>query len=141
MSQDVWERKLLMIEQAQWIIDQLQDDLDLTSMTSLPDDNPDESEVGLGGPQFIDIDQIIGLDNPKFKTPSARSSTGVSAQPKTVRTSRRESAPNPLSELIKICDDDESLEVSVMTPVHIKEEKKTEKTSPPVPDAQDHGVP
>jgi hypothetical protein len=43
---------------------------------------------------------------------------------------------NPLSELIKIYDDDESLEVSLVNPLHIEEEKGPEKTSSPVLDAQ-----
>jgi hypothetical protein len=62
-------------------------------------------------------------------------------QPETVRTSGRTSAPNPLSELIKIYDDDESPEVSLVTPVHIEEEKEPEKTSSPVPDTQTQGLP
>jgi hypothetical protein len=62
-------------------------------------------------------------------------------QPKIVGTSGRESAPNPLSELIKIYDDDESPEVSLVTPVHIEEEKEPKKTSSPVPDAQIQGLP
>jgi hypothetical protein len=33
-------------------------------------------------------------------------------------------SPNPLHELIKIYDDEESLEVSLFTPVHIVEEKE-----------------
>jgi hypothetical protein len=43
--------------------------------------------------------------------------------------------------LIKIYDDDESPEVSLVTPVHIEEEKEPEKTSSPVPDAQIQGLP
>jgi hypothetical protein len=38
--------------------------------------------------------------------------------------------------LIKIYDDDESSEVSLVTPLHIEEEKEPEKTSSPVPDDQ-----
>jgi hypothetical protein len=43
MTQDTWERGLLMIEQEQWIIDQLQDEPDLTGMTGSPADNPMKS--------------------------------------------------------------------------------------------------
>jgi hypothetical protein len=60
-----------MIEQAQWIIDQLQDDPDLTGMTGSPVDNPDEIQIGPSGPELIDIDEIIGLDDPEITTPQA----------------------------------------------------------------------
>jgi hypothetical protein len=73
--------------------------------------------------------------------PPVGSPTGVLAQPEIVRTSGRTSASNPLSELIKIYDDDESPEVSLVTPVHIEEEKEPEKTSSPVPDSQIQGLP
>jgi hypothetical protein len=53
---------------------------------------------------------------------------GVSAQPGTIEASGRTTASNPLSELIKIYDNDESPEVSRVTPVHIEEEKGPEKT-------------
>jgi hypothetical protein len=43
--------------------------------------------------------------------------------------------------LIKIYDDDESPEVSLVTPVHIEEEKGPEKTSSPVPNTQIQEVP
>jgi hypothetical protein len=55
---------------------------------------------------------------------------------KIVGTSGRTSAPNPLCELINIYDDEESLEVSLVTPVQITEEKEPEKASSPAPDAQ-----
>jgi hypothetical protein len=53
---------------------------------------------------------------------------GVSSQLETVRVSVGTSTPDPLCDLIKIYDDDESLEVSLMTHVHIIEEKEPEKT-------------
>jgi len=53
-----------------------------------------------------------------------------------VRTLGRESAPNPLSELINIYDDEKSPKVSLVTPVQIIEEKGPEKASSPTPDAQ-----
>jgi hypothetical protein len=71
MAQDAWERGLLMLEQVQWIIDQLQDDPDLISMTRLHADNPDEIQTGPSGPEFIDIDEITGLDDPEFTMPPA----------------------------------------------------------------------
>jgi hypothetical protein len=43
--------------------------------------------------------------------------------------------------LITIYDDEESLEVSLVTPMHITEEKEPEKASSPAPDAQISGLP
>jgi hypothetical protein len=71
-----------------------------------PTDNPDESQVGPSNLEKIEINEITGLDNPKVTTPQVGSPRDVSAQPKIVRTSERESAPNPLRELINIYDDE-----------------------------------
>jgi hypothetical protein len=49
-----------MLEWVQWVLDQLQDDPDLSEMTGSPVDNPDRSQVGTSGPEFIDIDEIVG---------------------------------------------------------------------------------
>ena len=43
--------------------------------------------------------------------------------------------PNPLFDLITIYDDEESLEVSLVTPTSITEENEMEKKSAPIPDA------
>jgi hypothetical protein len=77
-------------------------------MEKIFEDNPDRSQMGPSGLEFIDIDEITGLDDPEFTMPPARSPTGVSTQLGTVEASQRTSASNPLSELIKIYDDDES---------------------------------
>jgi hypothetical protein len=69
MTQDAWERGLLMIKQAQWIIDQLQDDPDLTGMTGSPADNPDERQIGPSISKLIDIDEIAKLYNPEIIMP------------------------------------------------------------------------
>jgi hypothetical protein len=57
------------------------------------------------------------------------------------RTSWRASAPNPLHNLITIYDDEESLKVSLVTLVQIKEEKEPKKSSSPSPDAQIQRLP
>jgi hypothetical protein len=110
-------------------------------MPRLPINNLDEIQKGPSGPKFIDLDEITGLDDPKLTTPPVGSSTGVLAQPGTIEASQRIGASNPLSELIKIYDDDESPEVSLVTPMRIEEEKGPEKLSSPVPDAQIQKVP
>jgi hypothetical protein len=50
-------------------------------------------------------------------------------------------APNPLRKLINIYSDDESPESSHDTPVHVQEEKGSEKTSSPEPEVQTKEVP
>jgi hypothetical protein len=135
MAQDMKERGLLMIEHVQQIIDRLQDDLDLIIMTRVPDDNPDESRISPSDPEWIDVDEIAGLDDLEFTTTPTKLLTCVSTQLETGETLGRTRTPNPLSELIKIYDYDESPKVSLVTPVHIKEEKESGKTSSPVTDS------
>jgi hypothetical protein len=65
----------------------------------------------------------------------------ISSQLEIVRTSRRASAPNPLHDLTTIYDGEESLKVSLVTLVHITEEKEPEKASSPAPNAQIQGLP
>jgi hypothetical protein len=95
----------------------LQVDPDLTGMTGSLADNPDEIQVIPSDPELIDIDEIVGLDNPEVTTPQVESPGGVSSQLEAVGASQGESAPNPLHELINIYDDEESPEVSLVTPV------------------------
>jgi hypothetical protein len=97
--------------------------------------------MGPTGPKFIDLDEIIRLDDTKFTMPPVGSTTGVSAQPERVGTSGRTNPSNPLSEMIKIYDDDESPEASLVTPMCIEEEKELKKTSSLVPDSQIQGFP
>jgi hypothetical protein len=117
----------------QRVIDQLQNDPDLVEMERVTVDNPVESQEGPSGPELIQIDKIIELDDPEVTMPQAGSTGNVSAQPKITRTSERESAPNPLHDLITIYDDEESSEVSLVTLVQITEEKDPKKASSPTP--------
>jgi hypothetical protein len=73
--------------------------------------------------------------------PQAGSPGDISAQPKIARTSGRESVPNHLHDLITIYDDEESLEVSLVTPVQITKEKEPEKVSSPALDAPNQSLP
>jgi hypothetical protein len=70
-----------------------------------------------------------------------RSPGGISTQPEITRTPGRTSIPNPLFDLITIYDDEESLEVSLVTPVQITEENEPEKASTPGPDASIQNLP
>ena len=140
-AQDTWERGLLMLEHVQRINDQMQDGSDIINIPRFHVDNPNEIQTGPIGPEFIDLDEITRLDDPEFTTPPVGSSKGVSAQPETVGASGRTTTSNPLSEFINIYDDDESPEVSLVTPIHIEEEKEPEKKSSPFTESQVHGLP
>jgi hypothetical protein len=48
-------------------------------MTRLHANNLDEIQMGLSDPKFIKIDEITGLDDPKFRIPPNGSSKGVSS--------------------------------------------------------------
>jgi hypothetical protein len=97
--------------------------------------------VGPSGPDFINLDNINGSDDPESTMPpqitdrcddSTRDRSGIS---------RNKCMPNPLSEFINIYSDDESPEASLGTPVHVQEEKGPEKTSSPDPEVQTQEVP
>jgi hypothetical protein len=122
-------------------MDQLQNDPNIINMPRFLPDNPYEIHTRPNNPEFIDLDEITGLDDPEFTTPPTISPTNVSAQPKTIESSQRIGASNPLSEMIKIYDDDESPKVYLSTPMHIEEEKGPEKKSSHVPDAQIQELP
>jgi hypothetical protein len=141
MTHDTHERWFIMIEQAQRVIVQLQAEPYLIGMMGSPTGNPDEIQAGPSNPKQLYIGEIVGLDDPEIPTPQARSLGDVLVQSETVGKSGRESDPNPLHELINIYDGEESLEVSLVTPVPIMEEKKPEKESTPAPDAQIHVLP
>jgi hypothetical protein len=59
----------------------------------------------------------------------------IPTQYESSRTPSETSVPNPLFDLITIYDDEESLEVSMVTSISITEEKEPEKTSAPSSDA------
>jgi hypothetical protein len=69
MTPEARERGLIMIEQAQQVIDQLQNIPDLVVMKRVLVDNPDESRAGPSGLEIIQIDEIVGLDDPEVTTP------------------------------------------------------------------------
>jgi hypothetical protein len=76
------------------------------------------------------------LDNPEVSMPQTGSLGDISSQLEIARTSRGESAPNPLQDLITIYADEESLEVSLVPLVLITEEKEPKREFSPTPGAQ-----
>jgi hypothetical protein len=92
----------------------------IVRMLRILTDSPEESLVGPRDPEFIDLDNINGLDDPESIAPLARSLTGTATQPEEVGVPVETSASEPTCELIKIYNDDESPEVSLETPVHVE---------------------
>jgi hypothetical protein len=82
-------------------------------------------------------DNAHGLGNPEPTTSSIDPSEEGTTQPETGQVSIETQAPNPLSTLIHIYSDDESLEPAHDTPVRVQEEKGPEKTTSPEPEVQD----
>jgi hypothetical protein len=76
-AQDVWERGLLMYQQAQQMMNQMWDNLDLVRMPRLPTDSPEESPAGPSGPDFINLDNINGSGDPESIMPPVGSPTGM----------------------------------------------------------------
>jgi hypothetical protein len=109
-------------------------------MTRFPTNNPNERWGGPSDLEPIQIEETPGSDNPEASTPQVESPRDVSAQPEIMRTSGREITPNALFDLITIYDDEESSEVSLVTPVKIAEETKPEKASTLGPDAPSQSI-
>jgi hypothetical protein len=81
-------------------------------------------------------DNTNGLGNPESTTSSINPSEGGTTQPEIGWVSIETQAPNPLSTLIHIYNDDKSLNPSRESPVRIQEEEGPEKTSSPEPEVQ-----
>jgi hypothetical protein len=101
-------RGFLLLEGAQRIIDQLQNDPDLVEMSRIPTDDPIKSRGEPSGLEPIQLEEITGPENLEFPPPQIRSPGGISTQPEIARTPGRKSVPNPLFDLITIYDDEES---------------------------------
>jgi len=95
----------------------------------IPDDDPIENREETRGLEPMQLEEITGSKNPKVTPPQIISLGEILNHPKIARTSGKTSVPNPLLDLITIYDDEESLEVSLVTPVPITKEKYLEKAS------------
>jgi hypothetical protein len=126
------ERGTLLLQHAQKIMDLALNDSALLS--SIPTSNLEESPIGVGGSELTDPSNINGSDDPEFTLSPVDSPTGMTTQSKSGQVSIETSAPNPLSEFIDIYNDDESLEASQKTCVHVEEEKGAGEKTPLVPD-------
>jgi hypothetical protein len=78
-----------LLEGAQRIIDQLQNDPDLVEMSRTPVDDPIKIRGDLSGLKPIQLEEITGLENPEVPPPQIRSPGGISTQTEIVRTPGR----------------------------------------------------
>jgi hypothetical protein len=128
-------RGFLLLEGAQRVIDQLENDPQIIEMMRIPLDDPITIREETNGSESIRLEEITSLENPRVSLPQIRSSMTIPIQFEIPRTPGETSVPNPLLDLITIYDDEKSSEVSLVTPILITEEKEPEKTSTPSPDA------
>jgi hypothetical protein len=101
-------RGFLLLEGAQRVIDQLQNDLDLIEMMRIPIDNAIKIRGEPSGLESIQLEEITGLENLRVPSPEIRSPGIMLTQPEVSRMPGGTSVPNPLFDLITIYNDEES---------------------------------
>jgi hypothetical protein len=98
----------------------------------------DDPIISRGEPsvlESIQLEEITDPKKPRVSSPQIRSPRTIPPQPEVSRMPGGTGVPTPMFELRTIYDDEESLEVSLVTLVPIKEEKELEKASTPSPDS------
>jgi hypothetical protein len=98
----------------------------------------DEKNARKGEPsdlEPIQLEEIVEPENPEVPSSHIRSPGGISTHLDISRTPGRKNIPNPLFDLITIYDDQESLEVSLVTQFQITEEREPDKASTVGPNA------
>jgi hypothetical protein len=97
-----------LLEGAQRIIDQFQNDPDMIEMTRIPAIDPIEIQGEPSGLELMQLDEFTMSENLEVPPSQIRSPREMSTQPEIARTSGRTGVPNPLFNLITIYDDEES---------------------------------
>jgi hypothetical protein len=97
-------REFLLLEGAQRVIDQLENDLEIIEMMRIPLDNPSTIRGDPSGLESIELEEITSPKNPRVPSPHIRSSGTI---PNQIEVSRTPGVPNPLFDLITIYDDEE----------------------------------
>jgi hypothetical protein len=108
------------------LMKQMQDHLDLIITPRIPTDSPKGSPTEPSDPDFTNIGNTNGSDNPESTTSLVNSLVGMIIQPETVWVSVETCVPNPLKNLITIYSDDESPKSSHDKLLRIQEEKGPE---------------
>jgi hypothetical protein len=119
----------LLWQQAQLLMKQMQDNPDLIITPRVPTDIREGGPTEPGNPYFTNLGNINGSDGSESTASLVRPPAGGMTQPETGKVLFGTCVPNPLSKLINIYNDDEIPESSHDTPVHVQEEKGSEKTS------------
>jgi len=100
-------------------------------MMRIPSDNPITIEEELNVSWSTQLEEITGLENPSVPSTHIRSPVIIPTQYEFLRMPGETGVPNPLFDLITIYDNEDSLEVSLITLTPIIEEKEPKKTSAP----------
>jgi hypothetical protein len=77
-TREAQRRGLLLLEGAQRVIDQLQNYLDLIEMSRIPVDYPIKIRGEPSGLESIQLEEIIGVENPEVPPPQIISPGGIS---------------------------------------------------------------
>jgi hypothetical protein len=97
-----------LLEGAQIIIDQLENDPDMIEMSMILSHDPIERRGDPSGMETIQLEEITGPENPEVPPPQILSLGGISTQLEIARTPGIKSVPNHLFNLITIYDDEKS---------------------------------
>jgi hypothetical protein len=91
-------------------------------MMRIPTDNPITRRGEPSGLESIQLEEITSTEKLRVPSPQIKSPGTILTQPEVSRMLGGTCVPNPLFDLINIYDDEESSEVSLVTPVPITKE-------------------
>jgi hypothetical protein len=113
---------MLLLKEAQRYIQRLEEDTPLNPLIEplriTPTDRRNHREE-LNGSETIPPEKTVDQEKPSLMSPQAGSLVNTIAQRRITRASSGTGVPTVLIDLITICDDEESLEVSLITSVPI----------------------
>jgi hypothetical protein len=113
----------LLLEGSQRVINKLENDLQLIEMMRIPPDDSITIREEINGLESTKLEETVGLENPRVPSPQARSSVTIPTQYEVPRMPSETGVPDPLFVLITIYDEEEHLEVSLITLIPITKEK------------------
>jgi hypothetical protein len=130
-------RGMLLLEEAQRAIQRAEENPPLNPLIEplriTPTDTSNHREE-INGSETTPPEETVDQENPSSVFPQEGSSVTTTTQRRITRASSGMGVPNVLIDLITIYDDEESSEVSRMTPVPITEEEEPGETSAPTSD-------
>ena len=127
----------LLYQQSQLLMKWMQNDPYLIITPTLPTGTQERSSTESSSPDSTDLGNTDGLGNTGSTTLPVNSPVDRTSQTETCQVLIETQVPNPLNKFIHIYSDDEILEPSHESPMHVQEEKCPKKFSSPEPKFQD----